>query len=291
MENSQKIEAYFNNELSSADEQQLIKELESNPELKQDFEFQQDIVEGLKSYRKEQLIARLNEVKIISTTQHLVVKVISSVAVVAVVGLGAYFFYYTNNNESRLLSEAAKTSISDPGIDDPQLLIEDVPEQEPINETQQDLIVENKEVDVKQTPQPAVPKENIISEKTPEVTMPDIVDPFETEVAEDNVEEDLSVPANTTTTELNLRSKLDVEIKMKRKYNFHYQLIEQKLVLYGDFEDEPFEILEINKDNGGIDLYLYYKDNFYGIDQGSKKIEPLKEIADPVLIQRLQALR
>ena len=176
-------------------------------------------------------------------------------------------------------------------MDDPQALIEDVPEQEPINETQQDLIVENKEVDVKQTPQPAVPKENIISEKTPEVTMPDIVDPFETEVAEDNVEEDLSVPANTTTTELNLRSKLDVEIKMKRKYNFHYQLIEQKLVLYGDFEDEPFEILEINKDNGGIDLYLYYKDNFYGIDQGSKKIEALKEIADPVLIQRLQALR
>ena len=291
MENSQKIEAYFNNELSSADEQQLIKELESNPELKQDFEFQQDIIEGLKSYRKEQLITRLNEVKIISTTQYLVVKVISSVAVVAVVGLGAYFFYYTNNNESRLLSEAAETSISEPTVDDPQLLIEDVPEQEPDNEVQQDLVVENKEVEVKQTPQPTVPKENIISEKTPEVTMPDIVDPFATEMTEDNVEEDLSVPANSTRTVLNLGSKLDVEIKMRRKYNFHYQLIEQKLVLYGDFEDEPFEILEINKYNGGIDLYLYYKDNFYGVDQGSKKIEPLKEIVDPVLIQRLQALR
>lgn len=290
MENSHKIEAYFNNELSSADEQKLMKELETNNELKQDFEFQKDVVEGLKAYRKEQLIARLNEVKMISTTQHLVVKVISSIAVVAVVGLGAYFFYYTNNNESKLISEATKTVVDESIINEQQPQIADVATQQEIDEVQTDL-TEDADIEMQQAQQPAVKEEKIISEKTPEVIMPDVVDSFDSELVDTSIEEDLSVPANTIATGLNLRSKLDVEIKMKRRYNFHYQLIEQKLVLYGDFEDEPFEILEINKDDGGIDLYLYHKDNFYGIEQGSDKIEPLKEIVDPVLIQRLQALR
>ena len=78
---------------------------------------------------------------------------------------------------------------------------------------------------------------------------------------------------------------------MKRKYNFHYQLVEKKLVLYGNFEDEPFEILEINKEDGGVDLFLYHKEHFYGIVQGSEKIQPLKEINNPQLIERLESLR
>jgi hypothetical protein len=290
MENSQKIEAYFNKELSPAEEQQLFDALESNADLKREFEFQNDIIEGIKEYRKAELIARLNEVKLISHTQYLAVKVITSIAVVSIVGLGAYFFYYTNNLNSKLVNGETVTPTEE-FLDS----VDQSPPEQPAEGQDQPEEFQDPTPQVADTPttkQPAqVIKENSNKVQSPEVEMPDVVESFNSDFADTNSEEDLSIPANTATAGLNLRTELDVELKMKRKYNFHYQLVEKKLVLYGNFEEEPFEILEIIKEDGGVDLFLYYKEHFYGIVAGSDKIQPLKEIIDPQLVERLESLR
>ena len=289
MENSQKIETYFNKELSPAEEQQLLDDLGSDADLKQEFEFQQDIIEGIKDYRKSELIARLNEVKIISTTQQLAVKVISSVAVITVVGLSAYFFYSTNNDTTKLKSDDTVVQTEESQKMGNQVIAEQPGDEEQPEATQDRTIQAEDTPEVKQ-PEPVAQEDNV-TELTPGVTMPDVVETFDSDIADTNTEEDLSIPVNTTSAGINLRTELDVEIKMKRKYNFHYQLIEKKLVLYGDFEDEPFEILEINKEDGDVDLFLYHKEHFYGIVKGSDKIQPFKEISDPQLIGRLESLR
>ena len=54
MTNQEKIEAYFDNQLSADEQKDLFSQLESDASLKKEFEFQEEIVEGLKAYRKQE---------------------------------------------------------------------------------------------------------------------------------------------------------------------------------------------------------------------------------------------
>ena len=67
MNNFEKIEAYFNNELSSSEKNEFLNEIESNSELKSEYNFQNDIINGIKEARKAELKAMLDKVPIDST--------------------------------------------------------------------------------------------------------------------------------------------------------------------------------------------------------------------------------
>ena len=294
MNNSQKIDAYFNDELSGSEKEQFLADLESNPELQKEFSLQSDIVEGIKEYRKAQLISRLNDIKIVSSSQYMAIKVLSSAAVVALVGLGAYFIYFTNSSETELLNDNKTTELV---TEDPNQQMNQEPQQTntvDIEKSQPEKSTSTESGDQATASMADVSNEpdEVTNEEIsdPEVTMPEVLDEFESEMTISGTEEDISAPPSTIKSNLNLRTKLEVDVKMKRKYNFHYQVIDEKLTLFGEFEDGPFEILEINT-NEVVNLYLYYLDNFYAIDQSSEDIKPLKEITDEGLIDRLQKLR
>ena len=74
MKHIDKVAAYFDNELSEAEKQDFLKELEANPELKSEFEFQQQVVEGIQAARKAELKAMLDklEPKLVSTFKDMV---------------------------------------------------------------------------------------------------------------------------------------------------------------------------------------------------------------------------
>ena len=58
MENIQKIEAFFNNELSDSQKEEFLADLKTDQALQSEFAQQEEIVEGIKDYRKAELISR-----------------------------------------------------------------------------------------------------------------------------------------------------------------------------------------------------------------------------------------
>ena len=51
-----------------------------------------------------------------------------------------------------------------------------------------------------------------------------------------------------------------------------------------------FEVLELNKDDK-VDVYLYYRSNFYYIKDKTDSITPLKSVSDNGLKLKLESLR
>ena len=284
MTNSERIEAYFNNELPEAEKQQLLNEIDSDPSLKTEFKFQQDVIDGIKAYRKKELIARLDNVQIAATGQSVLLKALGVIGLAGIATVSTYM--WVNNNSDKVLVEEktdkieqviAETSEQSTKID---VAADQSKEEENIQEsksTSDKIIVEKETAPTRET-----------TTRIPEIVIPEVMEP---DSSSDAITEDkLEAPEAMNTTEINLSTSTNVEVKFSKKYNFHYQVKEGQLTLYGDFEDAPFEVIEM-KTNKGIQSYLFYNDNFYSLNSNSKNIEPLDRIDNLSLIKELQKRR
>jgi hypothetical protein len=85
-------------------------------------------------------------------------------------------------------------------------------------------------------------------------------------------------------------TNVDVEIdSSNKKYDFHYQFASNKLMLYGSFDKSLYELIEINGENAA--LFLFYKEQYFLLDQKQEKIVALKAIKDAGLIKKLKEYR
>lgn len=108
MKHIDKVAAYFDNELSEAEKQDFLKELEANPELKSEFEFQQQVVEGIQAARKAELKAMLDNVPVASvgtSSTSIIYKAILGGAATILVGTGIYWYYFSSNTPAESVQE------------------------------------------------------------------------------------------------------------------------------------------------------------------------------------------
>jgi hypothetical protein len=61
------------------------------------------------------------------------------------------------------------------------------------------------------------------------------------------------------------------------------------LVLYGKFDKGLYEIIEINGSSHSI--FLFYKENYYLLDEKETTITPLTPIRDSQLVKKLKEYR
>ena len=95
--------------------------------------------------------------------------------------------------------------------------------------------------------------------------------------------EDLATPGRSTLSV----SKMEVITSpASKKYTFHYEFSESKLHLYGPFDKSLFEILEINGD--GHAVFLFYKENYYLLDEDQHTVTPLAPIREGSLLKKLR---
>jgi hypothetical protein len=278
MTNSERIEAYFNNELQEAEKQQLLNDVDSDPSLKSEFQFQEDIVDGIKAYRKKELISRLDNVPIAVTGQSVILKTLGVIGIAGIATLSTYI-WINNNSDKELV--AGETDKIEKVLTKPNLEPEEINDSTSL--TNNDVIdhkISASDDEVNGT------KETTAS--IPEIVMPEVIEPDSSSdaIAEDNLE----APEAMNSSEVTLNTSTNVEVKFSKKYNFHYQVTDDQLTLYGEFDDAPFEVLEM-KTNKGIQSYLFYNDNFYGLNSKSKNIEPLQVIKNEELIKELQKRR
>jgi hypothetical protein len=127
------------------------------------------------------------------------------------------------------------------------------------------------------------------TDRTVEVIVPDVIEDFE-EVDNMELENVSSGDINTMTpSREDLHSSVEINTVLHKKYNFHYNFSHGTLTLYGNFEDVPYEILEINS-TSGKSFYLNYKDNFYNIIS-TNNIIPLQPVTNESLINELKIVK
>lgn len=303
------VSRYLEGEMSELERLNFENRLVNNPAIQEEFQLQKDILEGIRDYRKAELKARLDKINIPSPgiTQYLGVKIAALVTVTTMIGFGAYFVFVDNNKlaetpvatEQPLVVEKDATRKNAPEIVEPVQQdsaprVSTEKKQEPVIKKAPESEISSPEPEP--TQQEETKKEELTQVPVPKVMRPDFVE----DVAEENIDhkgDSFEVNANSLANITRLsESKVEVETVLDKKKDFHYKFYNRKLYLYGDFERNPYEIIEYNANTAeaeaGNKLYfLYYEGKYYRLESGQMKVAPLVELTDDELVKELELLR
>ncbi|HOY14293.1 MAG TPA: hypothetical protein PLY70_14190 [Saprospiraceae bacterium] len=260
------------------------KQLNTDPELQQEFQLQQKIADSLREARVSELKTMLNNVPasaLKGSNVSVLVKLAIGFVASAIVATGLYF-YFEQPEETKV----EVVVIEEPKIETSEPVETTEPQPEPEAKSQtQSTNVEEKKIE-KTQPQ-----------KTKKATKPDItvakpaIDVFDPAVESDSqsvspVSE--KVPVEKPSHGSSIALGID---KDNKKYTFNYQFKDDSLLLFGPFEKNVYEIMEFFSEDNKRTIFLFYKDHYYFLKEDGEKIKPLKAISDPTLIKKLKDSR
>ncbi len=277
MSNFELIDDYLANRLKEPERKAFEKQLEGDPSLKQDVEFQRQVVDGVRQARAMELKNMLNNVPVGGGAWS-GVKLAAAVVSAGLVATILYFYLKDDSGnaisnvspqteEISELPDATKVELPTPSVIEEK---DSAKISEPIKEEQQQ--------------KPASTKKDKIA--TP-VRKPDIqvVDP-----SDELTESDGSRNSSTSNRGEISPSKMEVVTGIAdKKHNFHYQFSQGKLMLYGPFDKSLYEILEIHGE--GHAVFLFYKENYYLLNEDQSAITALQPIRDGQLLKKLKEYR
>lgn len=274
MSNFDLIDDYVANRLSESERSAFEAGMNADPALKSEVETQSMIVEGIRKARAAELKAMLNKVPVGGAVSlwgdWSVVKMAATIGVAGIIGTSMYL-YLKDTNE--VINNVPKAEVPIDSLIPKENNTEPVLT-EPIKE-------EEKEAEVT-TPQTKRPKPRKIATTSPKV----VVEDPSSELLSGTKTTD---PASVSTKAVISVATIQVERPTNTKYTFHYQFTDKKLFLYGPFEGVLYEILEVHGDNHA--LFLYFRDNFYHLDESKLEATDLTPIRDRALIQKLKEFR
>ncbi|RJE71992.1 hypothetical protein [Reichenbachiella sp. MSK19-1] len=288
---NEQIEAYFNGEMQGADRLVFEGRVESDPMLKEEFVRQQEIVESLRAHRVAELKTRLNNISVETT---LIGTLMQSAAfkpvVYAVTGLavsvGAYLYLDTDaaieyhlqglESKNQYALETGLTVHTAPSLNYRYTHSENIL---PVAEEREIAKEELSKGDV-----PVATQE--IRFEVPEVDAGYQQDEFEAGpvVALESAKRIEEVPS------VSKIDRVNIQTINSRRYDFHYRMEENRLYLYGKFNESPYEIIEINTP-GAKKLFFYYDGDFFTLNKESTEITPLSKIENRKLINELDVIK
>lgn len=293
------LDDYLGNRLGLEEKSAFEQKLASDPELKKELEFQQALVRSIRNERMAELKSMLNNIPVPSSGLSTAAKTLITLGAAAVVSLAVYFMLDTTPEQPKAITENVQTEES-PAV------TEEAPATEPsatgtsvdANESTSSGKEEKSEEGKSSASTDSAPKAEKRNEagsaadtqaaRQPELN---VFDPSS------ELEEEESKPENVIieqeeTTEAIKRSSIAVETdNTDKKYNFHYQFRDSKLVLYGSFDKNLIEILEFFSGNKHT-IFLYFNSNYYLLDENQQtKPALLKPITEPALLSKLKEYR
>ena len=276
MSNFELIDDYLSNRLNEQDRTAFEHQLQGDPTLKGDVEFQRQVVQGVRQARAVELKNLLNNVPV-SGISWSGGKAAASVITAGLVAVSLYIYFKEDIQPVTPIEEIQQEITTPPADNLVEHSVTPMPEQS-ANERTSAGTEQLKE-------KPKVLKETATS--TP-VRKPDIqvVDPS-SELTESKPEATANVAHGRSEISA---SKMEVMTGLSdKKHNFHYQFSQGKLLLYGPFDKSLYEILEIHGE--GHAVFLFYKENYYLLDERQEEITELKYIRDAELIKKLKEYR
>ncbi len=275
------MDDYLANRLSDADRSSFEQKLEADPALKSEFISQQHFIEGIKKARIAELKNIMNNTPIppaAGGSTAFTAKVATWVIAVGLVGFGIYWF--SSNEEAEPIAVEEINQVTPP-----ETAIE-IEEDQPVSNTE-DAIAETTEPTIKEKEKETKTVNPKVNAKVNQPKL-EVYDPTK-EVKDDKTNEegiDPIIPG-----ERNKASSLIVETdNTQKKYDFHYQFKEGKLILMGSFDTTLYEILEFIADDKRT-IFLYYTGKYYLLDESKAKPTPLNPIKDTQLLGKLEMYR
>jgi hypothetical protein len=284
------LDDYLANRMSATEKASFEKQLEADPELKQEYAMQQKLVEGIKQARLVQLKGMLNNIPVapLPTTQTLLTKLGTAAVVAGLIGTGIYFFFFKESAEVKTQTETTTPEVPpqqepsaaspEPGNDSTSPVAEAAGDNEKVAPK-----VEDKKV--KKAP---LKKKSTQTEEVQSPEKPAAFDPS-TEDSEENTEF-LKALHGSAIRSMNTSGLIVDNIPDNKKYDFHYQFINGKLTLYGQkFRDSSmYEILEFFGNNKiPTTVVLYQNKKYYLLKDGNEEITRLTALTDPALLSKL----
>ncbi|MDH5251225.1 MAG: hypothetical protein OEW40_19680 [Cyclobacteriaceae bacterium] len=278
------LDEYIGNRLNAQDKISFEQKLAVDTELKREFLLQQKIIAGIRQARVAELKQMLNNIPLSSIPNNgtsMLTQIGIWVAAAGIVGTGLYFYFKPDNNppvQQPIFDEVVEETspqIIEPGLEEPV-------QQEKVVPVEADIPAKTKKkITVPEaSPSPA----NKVEEKAVDRPKLDVFDPT-TEIentAADDAKGNETVPATTPS--------IVVETISDKQYDFHYQFKNSKLYLYGSFEKNLYEIMEFFSDNKRT-MFLFYKDNYYLLNEETEKVKALTPINDATLLKKLKDYR
>jgi len=293
---TEKFDNYLKGKLEPDDRSSVEEEIRQDPLLLQETSLQKDIYQVLGAERRLLLKSRLDKVAVntgslMNFTGAQWAAILGSVLLITSAG------YYGLVNFQEKDTEIAKVDIVSQEEISAKSQAEELPhvplpvynEKEPddaglMASTQDKLAVVAmpKAVEV----EGRVNQEN---KAIPKIVLPDIMTEFEEE--DQTIDySDFNAPDKTLLEKSEaISSGLAIETIADQRYDFHYQMIDQKLYLYGDFQGIPYKIISLNR-NERKQLFLKFQDDFYNLNQEQIEVVPLDLIQDSTIIKALRAL-
>lgn len=257
------IDKYFKNELSNSDKTEFENLLNTDITFKEEFDFQKNIVSGIKLARKNELKARLNKIEIPTSNNNTYLKIAAFVALI--LSLGWLFWYSTNTVET--ITETSSDTTSNIAVaekvEEPNnsVIKNDAPEKTSTNKTTTEKLV--------------------FEGNSPEL-------PNEVNFNDENLDKSIKSDDNDLSKKVDIdRKALTIITNGATAYKFHYQYNEKSITLFGDFENKKYEVIQYNN-AVNPKLYIYINSNFFEIETNSTTIKPLVEISDSDKISELK---
>ncbi|MGE0590543.1 MAG: hypothetical protein AB7O48_18325 [Cyclobacteriaceae bacterium] len=272
------IDDYLTNRMDEAARVNFEQRMEADSQLKAEVSLQKGIIEGVKQARVAELKTMLNNVPVGGSSGALTGKIALATLSAGILGTVLYFAFQ-GEDKPQAITETEPIAVETPATQ-PEIIEE---ETTPATEQQEEVAKENQIVEKKNSA--GVRKLEATKPASPKIEVMDLT----TEMGQDNEETSAAPPVHTSKPVVSA-SSVEVETDNTNKtYPFHYQFKNDKLVLYGPFDSSLYEIIEIN--GGKHNLFLYYKDSFYHLDEKEHLIVPLIMIRDTELLSVLERYR
>lgn len=285
------VTKYLEGGMTGSEQYIFEDQITSDPLLKAEFEHQNEVVNGLKEFRKTQLKARLNNITvgpgIIGVlSQSASMKTLSYVVTSILVGAGSYYYFnspitpkavHFSSIESRLDYLLPKSDYSAKGVDLNFRYNQETELTEWIPEEKTEQIIE--------------PKDQANKISLVDFSVPEVGDDASTDLTPEPEQIlEKAVTRSKSFVDAGEFSKVDIENVINNRYKFHYKLDNNKLYLYGKFDASPYEIIEINSFQSKK-LFFYYNGNYFKLNQNVNDISPLLKIENLEIITELNILK
>ena len=285
------VNGYLDNELSEVERLDFENKLLHDSELKEEYSFQKDLVNGIKEVRRLELKSRLSNIPINTPLyQTIGFKAIAVASISTGIGFGAYYLFNEDNS----------IQLSDIDLKNNQITItkeNTIPE---IPTAITPIVKEGPKEEVVEVISQEKPKTDVLAKNTevkvepkiiqPNVIQPDVVESFEDEYIEPKDISNDNQINNLDNIKDNVESTVEIATIKDKRNKFHYKFLENKLYLIGNFNDMPYEIIEFNSSKGKT-YFLYYNDSFYKLNSEQVKPTPLIKIENDSLANELKIIR
>jgi hypothetical protein len=288
------LDDYLANKLSGDEKVAFERRMEGDPELKQEFTVQQNIVEGIKRARLAELKGMLQNTPVPAPGfgETMFAKVGAVAVVAGLIVAGVWFF--TKDNHEEVVQEPAPIAEKAPDTVQP----ESNPEEPKIDTAEAAVEAEQATTTKDEKVVPKSAKKTKAATESVQPVKPAPVDPTEEELAESSPAVSAEQPTVDQIKEAPVRESVNSSLAIKaisdnKKLTFHYQFQDGDLMLYGPvFKDAgAYEILEFFLGKKDTTVYLYHNNKYYLLDRASTEATKLKPVEDAALIRALDDRR